>query len=230
MKTRSRKILVTGGNRGIGLAIVKELAKNKQDQIFMGTRNLDEAKQLAEEIGDNVFPVQLDLSFRSGVMTSLSSLLKDHECLDVLINNAGVLHEENMVELSVEHFDESLRVNMIAPYELIRFVLPGMEKSGYGRIVNISSGWGSFHEGLEGPLAYAVSKASLNALTLSLSRGLPSNIKINSMCPGWVRTRMGGMMAPRSPEKGAETAVWLANLDEAGPSGGFFRDKKQVGW
>ena len=105
-----------------------------------------------------------------------------------------------------------------------------MNARGYGRIVNVSSGWGSFAEGLSGPGAYSISKAALNALTLSLSKDLPTNVKVNCMCPGWVRTRMGGEGAPRTPEEAADTAIWLATLPDDGPTGGFYRDRKLIAW
>jgi NAD(P)-dependent dehydrogenase (short-subunit alcohol dehydrogenase family) len=106
-----------------------------------------------------------------------------------------------------------------------------MAKRGYGRVVNVSSGSGSFDDGLDpGHAAYGVTKAALNALTLTLARTLPATVKVNAMCPGWVRTRMGGSGAPRSPEEGADTAVWLATLADDGPTGGFFRDRTLIPW
>ncbi len=96
--------------------------------------------------------------------------------------------------------------------------------------MNVSSGWGSFEEGLTGPTAYSVSKAALNALTLGLAHHLGRNVKINAVCPGWVRTRMGGAAAERSPEQGADTPVWLATLPDDGPTGGFFRDRRPIQW
>lgn len=129
-----------------------------------------------------------------------------------------------------EEFERSLRTNLLAPYDLIRLVLPGMIQRGYGRIVNVSAGGGLFSEGLDGPVAYSVSKAALNALTLRISRDLPADVKVNSMCPGWVRTRMGGDDAPQSVEEGADTALWLATLPADGPSGEFFRCRKTVPW
>ena len=104
-----------------------------------------------------------------------------------------------------------------------------MLQRGYGRVVNVSSGGGSFGEGL-GPAAYAVSKAALNALTVKMAQALRGNVKVNAMCPGWVRTDMGGSGAPRSPEDAVDTLVWLATLSEYGPNGGFFRDQKPIPW
>lgn len=94
----------------------------------------------------------------------------------------------------------------------------------------MSSGWGSFAEGLTGPVAYSVSKAALNATTLVLAQALGQKVKVNAACPGWVRTRMGGMAASRSVEEGADTPVWLATLPDDGPTGGFFRDRRLIEW
>lgn len=105
-----------------------------------------------------------------------------------------------------------------------------MVERGYGRAVNVSSGYGSFAEGLEGPAAYALSKVALNAHTLRLASEVSGDVKVNAACPGWVRTRMGGSGATRSVEQGADTIVWLATLDGDGPSGGFFRDRERIGW
>jgi NAD(P)-dependent dehydrogenase (short-subunit alcohol dehydrogenase family) len=100
----------------------------------------------------------------------------------------------------------------------------------YGLIVNVSSDWGSFAEGLGGPGLYGVTKAALNALTVRLAKELRSAVKVNAMCPGWVRTRMGGKGATRTPAEAADTAVWLATLPEDGPTGGFFRGRKPIEW
>jgi NAD(P)-dependent dehydrogenase (short-subunit alcohol dehydrogenase family) len=149
--------------------------------------------------------------------------------VDVLVNNAGVLIDTSMLEDS-GGFHMSLDVMLRGPYELIRACAPHMGARGWGRIVNVSSEWGSFAQGLEGPGAYGVAKAGLNALTKALVRDLPQGVKINAVDPGWVRTRMGGEAATRSPEKGAETAIWLADLPEDGPTGRFFRDGLPVRW
>ena len=149
--------------------------------------------------------------------------------IDALINNAGVLDEVNILE-DASSFHISIDVMFLRPYELIRNTLPYMRQQGWGRIVNVSSGWGAFSEGLEGPGAYGVAKAGLNALTKALPRDLPPGIKVNAMCPGWVATRMGGPGAPRTPQEGADTAIWLAGLPDDGPTGGFFRDRTPIDW
>ena len=222
--------LVTGGNRGIGLAIVAGLAKQGNIQVLMGSRVLEEGRAAASTIAGDVIPVALDLSERDQMKRQVADIQDQYGPIHILINNAGVLEDGNVLEVSEAAFEKSLRVNFEAPFDLIRLIVPGMIQENYGRIVNLSSGWGSFNEGLDGPAAYSISKAALNALTLSLSHALPAMIKVNSMCPGWVRTRMGGEGAVRSPEEGADTAIWLATLPENGPSGGFFRDRKPIQW
>ena len=225
-----RNILVTGGNRGIGLAIVKGLALNREDTVLLGCRDIEGGRELATEIGVNLVAVEVNLSERAKLQFCVQKILNEFTRIDVLINNAAVLIEGDFESTSLEDLDQSLRVNAIAPLELIRMVVPGMKQNGYGRIVNISSGWGAFNEGLSGPFSYSFTKAALNALTLTVAKDLPPIIKVNSMCPGWVRTRMGGTTAPRSPEEGAETALWLTNLGEDGASGSFFRDKQLLEW
>lgn len=218
----AKTALVTGGNRGIGYAIAKGLS-DLGCRVVIGVRDPAAGKQAAEELG--VESIGLDVADPA----SIESVLKQLGDLEVLVNNAGVLIDRPMLE-HPEGYRASMAVMLDGPYHLIRGVAPGMAARGYGRIVNVSSDWGAFSQGLGGPGAYGVAKAALNALTLALSRELPSNVKINAMCPGWVRTRMGGDGASRSPEEGADTALWLATLPDDGPSGGFFRDRKALAW
>ncbi|MEO0917375.1 MAG: SDR family NAD(P)-dependent oxidoreductase, partial [Pseudomonadota bacterium] len=147
----------------------------------------------------------------------------------VLVNNAGVLWDDKLFD-DMDHFEATMDTALHGPYSLIRAALPAMKKAGYGRVVNLSSGWGSFAEGLGGGGAYGIGKAAMNALTVIADRDTPDFIKINAMCPGWVRTRMGGAGANRSPEEAADTAIWLATLPADGPSGGFFRDRRPIRW
>ena len=223
------KALVTGGNRGIGKAVVAGLTSQGYG-VLLGCRDLGSAQRAAKEIPGDVTPVLLDLSNRKEMDEALGRLLKEHGDIDVLINNAGILCEGGLFQIDADQLYESMQINFLSAFELIKRLAPGMIKRGYGRIVNVSSGWGSFREGLGGPLAYSSSKAALNSLTMISARELTGDVKINSVCPGWVRTRMGGMNATRSVEEGAETVIWLATLPAQGPSGKFFRDKKPIEW
>lgn len=214
--------LVTGGNRGIGRAIAVGLVA-RGHRVVIGVRDLEAGRAVAEEIGAQAF--RMDVAR----IESLAAAVDKIGGVDVLVNNAGVLIDTSMLEDS-GGFHMSLDVMLRGPYELIRACAPHMGARGWGRIVNVSSEWGSFAQGLEGPGAYGVAKAGLNALTKALVRDLPQGVKINAVDPGWVRTRMGGEAATRSPEKGAETAIWLADLPEDGPTGRFFRDGLPVRW
>lgn len=218
----ARRALVTGGNRGIGRAIAAGLAERGLDVVVAARRGA-EAEAAAAEIGCAWVALDLDRP------DSFAAALAAAGDLDVLVNNAGVLWDRPMID-HPEDFRQSMQVMVHAPYALIRALAPGMADCGYGRIVNLSSGWGSFAEGLGGPGAYGVAKAALNALTLALSREVSSDIKINAVCPGWVRTRMGGPSANLSPEEGARTAIWLATLPGDGPTGGFFRREREIPW
>ncbi|WP_310618485.1 SDR family NAD(P)-dependent oxidoreductase [Flexibacterium corallicola] len=218
----TKHALVTGGNRGIGRAIAQGLLE-KGLSVTIGCRKPEEAQKAANALPCDY--VELDVSNKE----SIKSIGDQIAPVDVLVNNAGVLFNRPCLT-HPEDFEACMAVMVHGPFELIGLLSPSMIQKGYGRIVNLSSDWGSFAHNLEGPGAYGIAKASLNALTLALSRELPDTVKINSMCPGWVRTQMGGESAIRTPEEGADTALWLATLHEGGPTGGFFRDRKPFPW
>lgn len=218
------RALVTGANRGIGLATARGLAA-KGLEVVLGCRVAAEGEAAAAGIpGSTVLP--LDVADGASVARALAALGP----VDVLVNNAGVCPEGTALQVAPEAVRQAFEVHVFGPLALIRGLLPGMLDRGYGRIVNLSSGWGSFGEGLSGPFAYAVSKAALDALTFSIGRDLQGDVKINACCPGWVATRMGGAAAPLAPEQGADTPIWLATLPPDGPSGGFFRNRKPILW
>lgn len=224
--------LVTGGNRGIGLAICRLLATNGI-RVMLASRNREAGEIAAQALRDEGLPVTaltLDVASSASIQAACAQLEAEDIAVDILVNNAGVLHEGTLLDLPDNQLAESLAVHLTGPLDLIRRLAPGMVRRGQGRIVNLSSEWGSFASGLGGPEAYGITKAALNALTIRLARELPPCIKINAMDPGWVRTRMGGEHAPDDPAKAARTALWLATLPEDGPNGGFFRNLHPAAW
>ena len=221
---QSKTALVTGANRGIGLAIATGLAAEGY-RVLIGSRDKTAGEKAAKKIGGEAAAIELDVADED----SIASAAREAGEVDALVNNAGILGKGGVLD-DAREFDDSMAVMVRGPYLLIQQLAPKMKKRGYGRIVNISSGWGAFSDGLAGPASYGVAKAALNALTVAVARTLPPSVKVNAMCPGWVRTRMGGMVATRSPEEGADTAIWLATLGDDGPTGGFFRDRKPIEW
>ena len=217
------RALVTGGNRGIGRAIAEGLVAKGHD-VVIGVRDASQGAKVAGDIGAAAH-LEMDLDRPDTMEAALEGITG----FDILINNAGVLYDRPMLQ-HPKDFDSSMAVMLHSPFELIRLLSPRMIETGRGWIVNVSSEWGSFSEGLGGGGAYGVAKAALNGLTVIAARDLPHFVKVNAMCPGWAQTRMGGTGATRPPQKSAETALWLAELPEDGPTGGFFRDKEPLGW
>ncbi|RYH07657.1 SDR family NAD(P)-dependent oxidoreductase [Tropicimonas sp. IMCC6043] len=216
----TRAALVTGGNRGIGRAIAAGLVA-RGVKVTITARDRAEGAEAAEALGCDWALADL--------LESDSLRQFDGAPFDILVNNAGILPSGSLLDNPQGYFD-CMAVMVDGPFRLTLALAPGMIARGYGRIVNLSSGWGAFAEGLGGPNGYGIAKAALNAQTLALSQELPGNVKINAMCPGWVRTRMGGPGANTSPEDAADTAIWLATLPADGPTGGFVRRRRRIDW
>ena len=230
--------LVTGGNRGIGLETARQLAGHGL-HVFLGTRDLAAGEDAALSLladGLNVRAVPCDVADNDSVEGCAHIIAEMGHSVDVLVNNAGVVNRAGVLSTSWNEWRSVFETNFSGASRTTRVFLPGMIERGYGRIVNVSSGYGSFGEGLEGPPPYSTSKAALDALTLKTAQEIERSesggvdIKVNACCPGWVRTRMGGASAARSVEDGADVVCWLATLDDDGPSGGFFRDRKRIPW
>lgn len=225
---------MTGGNRGIGFATCRALGQQGL-AVVLTARDESEGRCAEAELGGEGHDVAfypLDVAKPGSVARCRALLEKDGVSVDVLINNAAIYSEGDAASLDAARLDEAWAINTRGPWLVCDAFLPGMRERGYGRIVNISSGSGSFAEGLDPEhAAYAATKAALNAFTVCLAKILVrEDIKVNAMCPGWVRTRMGGSAAPRTPEEAADTAVWLATLPKNGPSGAFFRDRQMITW
>jgi NAD(P)-dependent dehydrogenase (short-subunit alcohol dehydrogenase family) len=232
-----RVAVVTGGNRGIGLEICRQLAKQGGIRVVLASRDGKKGEAAAQLLRDEKLDVEshvLDVTREVSVRTFADWLEGGHKRCDILVNNAGVMLDprgSRVLDSKVKTYHDALETNLIGPLMMIQALAPLMKKNGYGRIVNVSSGQGQLSDMGVGTPAYRVSKTALNALTRTLAAELKgSGILVNTMCPGWVRTDMGGAGAPRTVEQGADTAVWLATLPNDGPSGGFFRDRKPIPW
>jgi len=233
----TKNVLVTGGNRGIGLEIVKGML-SKGYKVLMGGRDEESGLEAKKDtVGGDLHIIEMPLDNETAIVDALVRTEAVYGPIDILINNAGVLDDTPWDEVNAETLAKSMQVNVNAPLSLIQQTLPQMIDRGFGRIINVSSSYGSFAEGLKGPLSYAMSKAALNALTVKMAAVVDEasdsgslNVKVNSMTPGWVHTRMGGSDAPKTPKEGADTAIWLATIEEGGPHGQFLKDREPIDW
>jgi NAD(P)-dependent dehydrogenase (short-subunit alcohol dehydrogenase family) len=223
--------LVTGASRGIGAEIARELARDHNFIVYAGVRDPSKVVGAPAAEGEGaLLYVRLDVTEQATIDAARDRVEKEAGRLDSLVNDAGVYGEPvGAAEYDLDDAHEVLDVNTFGPWRLIEAFLPLMRESSHPRIVNVSSGAGQLSDMNGGRAAYRVSKAALNALTRTLASD-ERWVKVNTMCPGWVRTDMGGSAAPKSVEEGADTAVWLATLPDNGPTGGFFRDRKPIPW
>lgn len=226
--------IVTGGNRGIGHEICKELSKAGCN-VVLTSRNEEEGRRAVAKLQhhDKVAYRRLDVTDSKDIESLRDWVLKTYGRVDILINNAGVYLDEGVSVFDVDEniMQDTIAVNFYGAFHMCRAFVPIMRQNGYGRIVNVSSGYGAMSEMGGYVAAYRISKAALNALTLIMANELrDGNIKVNAVCPGWVRTDMGGGMAPISPEAAAKDIVHFALVDAKGPTGGFFRHKKPIQW
>ena len=235
MTSESRVALVTGGNRGIGFEICRQLAQTGVD-VLLGARDLNKAKDAADLLaaeGISVTYRALDVTSAESVKDAVAGIERDKGRLEILINNAGVfLDKDGTAEtIDLDRVRRTMETNVYGPILICQAVVPMMKKQGYGRIVNLASELASLTD-MEGLYpAYRMSKTALNAYTRVLAQELSgTGILVNSMCPGWVKTEMGGPNAIREIEDSADTAIWLASLPDDGPNGGFFKDREPLPW
>jgi NAD(P)-dependent dehydrogenase (short-subunit alcohol dehydrogenase family) len=232
MTENGRVALVSGGNRGIGLEICRQLA-GRGIAVILGSRDEEGGKEAAENLPGNVVAHQLDVTDDESVDRLASSVEEEFGRLDILVNNAGISNDDGQrgVDADLYRVREALETNLLGAWRLCGIAIPLMQRNDYGRIVNISTGLAALEDMGGGWPGYRVSKTALNALTRILASELRgSGILVNSVCPGWVQTEMGGSGAPRPVEEGADTPVWAATLPKGGPTGGFFRDRRPIPW
>ena len=238
MTKEKRIALVTGANKGIGFEVARDLAR-KGFHVFLGARDTGAGEAAAEKLrkegeedyGEITF-LKIDVSKPDSIRNAAEEFSRKSDRLDALVNNAGILLDDDKDVLMVapETFETTLRTNTLGTLLVSRAFVPFLKKSDAPRIVNVSSGGGQLADGADGwAPAYCISKTALNGVTAQLAAALPK-FAVNSVCPGWVRTDMGGSNATRSVAEGASGVVWLASEAPQSMTGKFFRDRKVIPW
>ncbi|PYL32097.1 MAG: short-chain dehydrogenase [Verrucomicrobia bacterium] len=229
-----KTVLVTGANKGIGREVAGQLAR-KGFHVFVAARNPDAGRKAADEIakqsGKATF-IEVDVTDNASVRAAAREFSKIADHLDVLVNNAGIMMDgdDAILEVSDNIFRRTIETNVLGALRATRAFTPLLVKSKAPRVINVSSSGGQLTGGADGwSPAYCISKTALNGVTSQLAAALPK-LAVNSVCPGWVRTDMGGRNATRSVEEGADTIVWLASEAPQGLTGKFLRDRKEIPW
>src|SRR5437879_1164123 len=236
--TKGKRIaLVTGANKGIGFEVARQLAR-KGFHVFLGARNEKAGEAAAEKLrgegvkedyGEITF-LKIDVADAASVERAAEEFSRHSDRLDALVNNAGILldDDKDVLTITPEIFGTTLRTNTLGALLVAQAFVPFLKKSDSPRIVNVSSGGGQLAGDADGwAPAYCISKTALNGVTAQLATALPK-FAVNSVCPGWVRTDMGGQGATRSVEEGADTIVWLAAGASHKLTGTFLRDRKKI--
>lgn len=230
----SRIAVVTGANRGIGLEVARQLVA-RGDLVVLGARNLDAGRQAAEQLqaaggSGEALPRQLDVTDQVTIDAIADEIARTHGRVDVLVNNAAIHYDtwQQAAGADLDVVNEALQTNLLGAWRCVNGFLPLLRASDHGRIVNVSSEVGSLASLGGGIPAYKVSKIGLNTLTRMLSAELRADgILVNSVCPGWVATDMGGA-GGRPVGEGAASVLWAADLPDDGPTGGFYRDGRPL--
>ena len=231
----SKTALVTGANRGLGKEVCRQLAARGY-RVILTSRDSEKGEAALADIDRDDYDItfhQLDVNDPVSITNLKNWIVKHYGRLDVLVNNAGINYDtwHDALNADLQECHATIEANLFGPWRTARAFIPLMREKGYGRVVNVSSGAGGLNDMGGGTPAYAMSKAALNVLTIKLAHlTAGDNILVNSVCPGWVRTDMGGQNATRSIPEGAEGITWAATLDDDGPTSGFFRDGRSIDW
>ena len=230
--TKSEKIaLVTGANKGIGFEVARQLME-KRFRVFVGARNEKTGRAAAQKIGETATFLKIDVANPASVRAAAKELAGVVDHLDVLVNNAGIIvdRDDAILKATPEQFETTMQTNALGPLLVAQAFQSMLTKSSAPRIVNVSSSGGQLQDGADGwSPVYCISKTALNGVTSQLAAALPK-FAVNSVCPGWVRTDMGGANATRSVEEGANGIVWLAAEAPQNLTGKFLQDRKVIPW
>jgi NAD(P)-dependent dehydrogenase (short-subunit alcohol dehydrogenase family) len=239
---KERVSVITGGRRGLGFAASEKLARMGY-QVVLTARDQAGADAAASKLSAEGLAVRartLDVASDESDEQFFDWLDGEYGRLDVLVNNAGTIFENTkagegfeppaVFKVKTAVLKRAFDNNALGAYRTLQRALPVMNANGYGRVVNVSSGAGGLTEMNGGVPAYRLSKVAMNAVTRVFHAAAGENVKVNSVCPGWVRTDMGGPEATRGVDEGVSGIIWAATLPSDGPSGGFFRDGKPIAW
>ena len=239
MRRNQRTAFITGANKGIGFEVARQLVR-EGFRVFLGARDQEAGKAAADKLNqesrragaEEIIFLQIDISKAESIRRAAEEFSRQSDRLDALVNNAGILldDDKDILSLSPEMLQTTLRTNTLGALLVAQAFVPFLRKSDHPRIVNVSSGGGQLADGADGwAPAYCISKTALNGVTVQLAAALP-DFAVNSVCPGWVRTDMGGANATRSVAEGASGIVWLAAEAPQGETGKFWRDRKVIPW
>jgi len=231
MDLKGRTALVTGGNRGIGFEVCRQLSELGVN-VYLASRDLQKGEAAAKQLSEkkfNIYVIQVDLSSRDSIVHALKQL---DDSVDILVNNAAILDRGLLQSQHDELVEQIVTANLLGPLLLCKHLAVPMKKRNWGRIVNVSTGMAAISRGLSSDsVVYRVTKLALNGLTQCLAESLRgTNVLVNSVDPGWVRTEMGGPMARKSPQEGAREIMHAVLLPDHGTTGSFFRNGKKADW
>jgi NAD(P)-dependent dehydrogenase (short-subunit alcohol dehydrogenase family) len=227
-------VFVGARNAKAGRKAAGEIAKecHARSVTAPATHERSDAGRAALQAGGKATFLELDVADNDSATNAAREFSNIEDHLDVLVNNAGIIvdGDNSILEISDDLFRKTLETNTLGPLRVTRAFMPLLRKSKAPRVINVSSGSGQLTGGADGwAPAYSISKTALNGVTVQLAAALPK-FAVNSVCPGWVRTEMGGDDASRSVEEGADTIVWLASEAPQDLTGKFLRDRKEIAW
>lgn len=227
--------IITGAGKGIGFETARQLS-GPGVKVILTARDVKKGSAAVETLlneGGNVEFHQLDVTDQNSVNALLKDIKGKYGRTDILINNAGIFLDQGKAGLDadIDSVIETFKTNTLGPLRMCKAFAPLMIENNYGRIVNVSSGLSQLSDMSGMWPGYRISKTALNAVTRIIADEVKEkNITVNSVCPGWVKTDLGGSEAPNLPENSVGTIIWLATLEKKEPTGGFFRDMEKLEW
>jgi NAD(P)-dependent dehydrogenase (short-subunit alcohol dehydrogenase family) len=233
----SKTALVTGGNKGIGFAICQGLLENGFE-VFLAARDPEKGQAAINKLStqsNSINFIELDVTSDRSIQNAVHKVSQTTDYLNILVNNAGIYPDSrgseagvNILNVSRDLLIKTMNTNAFSPIGITQALLPLLEKADQPKVINVTSGNGQLDSISANVPSYSLSKLALNGATILLADALKSrNIAVYAMCPGWVKTDMGGDSAPRTPQQGADTAIWLATEGTIQESGKFFRNRSQ---